>query len=60
MKSFMESSTGHIIWPSINTYFAKVNDKAEKISSGEIYVTNAQNGDAFDPASCPLVIVKSN
>ncbi len=39
---------------------AKVNDKAEKISSGEIYVTNAQNGDVFDPASCPLVITKSN
>ena len=37
-----------------------VNDKAEKIGSGEIVVTNAQNGDEFDPASCPLVVVKSN
>ncbi len=43
-----------------NEIVAKVNDKAEKIGSGEIVVTNAQNGDEFDPASCPLVVVKSN
>ena len=37
---------------------AKTNDKAAKIAAGEIVVTNAQNGDTFDPATCPHVVEK--
>ena len=38
---------------------AKVEAQADKIKSGEIQVVNAQIGEELDPASCPLVTVKT-
>ena len=37
----------------------KVDAQAEKIKSGEVKVVNAQIGEEFDPATCPLVTVKT-
>lgn len=39
---------------------SKVNEKAEQIGSGEITVVNAQNGEEFDPESCPRVKTATN
>ncbi len=42
-------------WKEINAYIA---DLSDQISNKKIIITNTQNGDEFDSATCPNIIIK--
>lgn len=54
-ESIQDTEEAQEKWTEIQDY---ITDLSDKISDGEITVTNMQNGDEFDAANCPNINIK--